>query len=52
MDVIAFHRLMQDKYAEREVRHNRVLWMRNLCIAALAAFWLSFALGYLLYAWK
>ncbi len=50
MDVIAFHELMQLKYAERQWRHQRLvrIWVR--CGMAPAALLLSFVLAYLWHA--
>ena len=55
MDVTEFHRLMQDKYAERQERQaRRDRWLRILilCSMGLIAFSLAFVLAYLWYMGK
>ena len=52
VDITQFHRLMQDKYQERESRHPRLLRIWILFIAVPVAFWFSFALVYRWYSAK
>jgi hypothetical protein len=52
MDIIEFHELMRDKYAERRWRQHRLLRIWILCNASLVALLSSFVLVYLQYAGK
>ena len=55
MDVLKFHKLMQDKYAEKErrrLRRLRFLRIWILCSATLLVLVLSLSLAYLRHAGK
>jgi uncharacterized membrane protein YwzB len=52
MDIIEFHELMRNKYAERRWRQRRVLRVWILCNAALVTFLSSFVLAYLRFSGK
>ncbi len=52
MDIIEFHQLMREKYAEHQRRRLRQLRGWILCNSALVAFLSSFVLAYLRYAGK